>query len=406
MRLPALLLRVGFVTLTAACADATVAVDPDPTPVTPVTPVPTPPAGGVTLANVQLVGGWRLDVAFASEGLAVVTDGDGVAVEALAGAHVQTQGVHLYDLATPPGSGSDVAQYPLLTPRRTWTVAELFPRWISGQTLRDLAAVRTATGYDLAGIGRVFYNTAPRSSTQISVRGIGGRGAGATLGATREIPVDLPEQEFSGFIKHSDPTRDLGAIGAGAYDSGQGSVAGLSYAVRTNAGTWTRLLRPPPFGDLTSPRLPRDTAYSCPDGASWVCLPPVGGRGVWSTERIGGGGVRVGDDLLFLATLGYGPRRYGRQTYTFGDPALDRAVAYVFTQDATGAVHFRGYERWPHAAPGELVIGTALARWHGTTALHLFVVTSNAWGTGRDRTGSVLQVFRLTGSLTGTAGGG
>jgi hypothetical protein len=207
--------------------------------------------------------------------------------------------------------------------------------------------------------------------------------------------VDLPEQEFSGFIKHADPARDLGAIGAGAYDSGQGSVGGLSYAIREANGSWTRLLRPPGFGDLTSPRLPRDDRYSCPDGMSWVCLPPVAGRGVWSTERIGGGGVRFGDHVLFIATLGYGPRTYSRQSYTFGDPAQDRAVAYFFSHDATGAVSFRSFEPWPHAAPGENVIGTAIGRLRGSTALHLLVVKTMAWGSGRNRTGSVLQVFRI-----------
>ena len=116
--------------------------------------------------------------------------------------------------------------------------------------------------------------------------------------------MDLPEQEFSGFIKHADPARDRGAFGAGAYDSGQGSVGALSYAVRGTHGSWTRLLHPPGCGDLASERLPRDAEYSCPEAASWVCLPPVSGRGVWSTERIRGGGVRFGDHLLFIATLG------------------------------------------------------------------------------------------------------
>lgn len=381
--LPVILLAV-----VTACAD----------PVASVTTPTEPPAttGAPTVASFELVGGYRLEVSYASEGLALVTDTDGFVVEAIAGAHAHTHSVHLYDLRMAPGAGTDADAYPLRAPLRTWRVAELFPRWIQGQSLRDLTAVRTPSGYELAGIGRVFYNTTPRASTQISVRTVTGLGESAMLGATREIPVDLPEQEFSGFIKHADAARDLGAIGAGAYDSGQGSVGGLSYAVRGASGSWVRLLRPPGFGDLTAPRLPRDTDYSCPDGASWVCLPPVNGRGVWSTERIGGGGVRYGDHVLFIATLGYGPRTYGRQSYTFGDPAQDRAVAYFFSHDtATGAVAFRGYERWGWAAPGENVIGTAVGRLRGSTALHLFVVKANAWGSGRDRTGAVLQVFRI-----------
>ena len=146
---------------------------------------------------------------------------------------------------------------------------------------------------------------------------------GTVLGPAREIPVDLPEQEFSGFIKHADSRTDLSVIGAGAYDSGQGSVGGLSYAQQQPNGSWTRLLQPPSFGDLTAPRLPRDTAYSCPDGPSWVCIPPIGNVGVSSTERVGGGGVRFGNTVMFIATPGYGDRRYNRQSYTFGDPSKD-----------------------------------------------------------------------------------
>jgi hypothetical protein len=349
-----------------------------------------------TVANFTLVGGYRLEIGYASEGLALVTDRDGYVVEAVGGAHVYTNSVHLYDLSALPGAGADAAQYPLLRPVQTWKVADLFPRWIGGQTLRDLAVVPTPGGYELAGIGRVFYNTSPRAVTQISVRGIIGHGAAATMGVAREIPVNLPEQEFSGFVKHVDAAGDLDAIGAGAYDSGQGSVAGLSYATRDTDGTWTRRLTPPPFGDLSSPRLPRDADYSCPEGASWVCLPPVQGTGVWSTERIGGGGVRYGDHVLFIATLGYGPRSYARQSYTFGDPAQDRAVAYFFRHDPlNGTVSFRRYDRWVHAAPGEKVIGVALGKLRGSPAVHLFVVKTGAWFIGSDRAGSVLQIFRI-----------
>lgn len=273
-------------------------------------------------------------------------------------------------------------------------MSTLFPRWIPGQSLRDVAAMRTANGYELAGIGRVYYNTAPRSTTQISVREL--LANGTALGATREMAVDLPEQEFSGFIKHTTSSVDVTAIGGGAYDSGQGSVGGLSYATRDGSARWTRRLTPPSFGDITSPRLPRDTLYSCPDGASWVCIPPAGGVGVWSTERIGGGGVRIGNTILFIATLGYGDRRYDRQSYTFGDPALDRAVAYFFRQnDDTGRVEFVAYDRWPAAAIGEPVIGVAVGRLRGVSGTLLFVAKGSAWEAGLYRSSPVLQVFRV-----------
>ncbi len=344
-------------------------------------------------ATFELLGGYRLATDYPSEGLALVTDTDGFAVEAIAGAHVFEHALHVYSVREAFGPGRDVAAYPVVAPLRRWSVVASFPDWLTGQTLRDVAVHATPNGYEVAGIGRVFYNTAPRSTTQISVREL--TASGTALGATRVIPVALPEQEFSGFIKHVDSRSDFSAIGAGAYDSGQGSVAGLSYAVRDATGGWQRLLTPPAFGDLSSARLPRDTGYSCPGGASWVCIPPAGGQGVWSTERIGGGGVRFGDVVLFIATLGYGEREYTRQSYTFGDPDADRAVAYFFRHDANGAVRFLGYDRWTPADEGHRVIGVALGRLRGVDGPLLFVTTAGAWGAGPAPTSPMLQVFRI-----------
>ncbi len=358
--------------------------------------VPTPIVATVA-ANFELIGGYRLQSDFASDGLALVHDAEGYVIEAIAGANAQTNSVHVFDLRTAPGSGANAMAYPSLAPVRTWRAAQLFPRWIAGQNLRDVTVITTPGGYEVAGIGRVFYNTSPRPTTQINIREL--RNNGTTLGDAREIPVDLPEQEFSGFIKHAEHENDLSAIGAGAYDSGQGSVGGLSYATRQPNGQWTRLLNPPSFFDITTPRLPRDNGYSCPDGASWVCIPPVGDRGVWSTERIGGGGVRFGRTVLFIATLGYGARTYGRQSYTFGDASLDRAVAYFFTHDdVSQSVHFVGYDRWTPADPGEPVVGVALGRLRGNPSLLLYVLKANAWENERYRVSPVLQIFRIKGT--------
>ena len=384
-RIPVLALALS------ACAPAREITAPvEQIPQTPPVTIPTPSASSAF----ELLGGYRLNADYASEGLALVTDADGFTVGVIGGGHAHSYSLNVYELQTPIGAGSDAALYPILTPVRNWPVSTLFPRWIQGQNLRDVTAIRTANGYELAGIGRVYYNTAPRRTTQISVRAL--LANGTALGATREIAVDLPEQEFSGFIKHTTSSVDLTAIGGGAYDSGQGSVGGLSYATRDSSARWTRRLTPPSFGDITSPRLPRDTLYSCPDGASWVCIPPAGGVGVWSTERIGGGGVRIGNTILFIATLGYGDRRYDRQTYTFGDPALDRAVAYFFRQnDETGRVEFVAYDRWPTAAIGEPVIGVAVGRLRGVSGTLLFVAKANAWEAGLYRSSPVLQVFRV-----------
>lgn len=152
-------------------------------------------------------------------------------------ANAQTNALHLYDLRQPFSAAADAAASPVIVPKRTWLTRDLFPRMMAAQTIRDVAVVATAAGYELAGIGRVYYNTAPRAHTQINVRALSADRA--TLGAPREIAVDLPEQEFSGFMKSLRAATDLQAIGSGAYDSGQGSVRGLSYAVQDSAVAWT-----------------------------------------------------------------------------------------------------------------------------------------------------------------------
>jgi hypothetical protein len=362
---------------------------------------PTPPSAAAPAAPLAsaftLLGGVRLASPYASEGLALLTDAEGQVTAIIAGAHRHEQALHRYALPDRVGAGDRVSEYPLLVPERTWAVRALFPSWPEGQSLRDVTVVRTADGYDLAGIGRVFYNTSPRADTRISIRALDARGD--TTSMTRRIEVPLPEQEFTGFVKHLDPARDLETIGGGGYDSGQGSVAGISLA-RLDNGRWTRQLSPPSFADLSSPRLPRDAEYSCPDGASWVCLPPVNGRGIWSTEQVPSGGVRLGNTLLFIATLGYGPRSYARQSATFGDPALDRAVAYRFVIDpVTDAVAYLRHDHWTFAPPGRSVIGMGVGRWRGERRPVLFVVVANAWGDGASLDAPVLQLYRIERAL-------
>src|SRR6185503_10797510 len=121
-------------------------------------------------------------------------------------------------------------------------------------------------------------------------------------------------------------------------------------AVESSDGTWRVVYQSPEFGDIASPRLPRDPDYSCPEGPSWVCIPPVDGAGSWSTERIWGGGARIGDTALILPSLGYGERKYSNQSSTFGDSSLDQVSLYLFSIDpATGDYSFKGFYPWPHS---------------------------------------------------------
>ena len=376
-----------------ACGRETTPVAP-----TPDAPTPQSPTPDASWARTRFlrVGGWRLDIPYAGEGLAIATDADGFAEAVFTSGHVQQDVVHRTGLLAPGVGDSTIAALPVLVPAETWPVASLFPDLPDGQRVRDLAVVPQGTGRELAALGRVFYQTAPQPETRLVLRALDA--AGRPTGAARSVPVPLPAQEFSGFVKHRDAVHDLAHIGGGGYESGQGSVAGISYAVQRD-GQWRRLLHPPAFGDLVSPRLPRDTAYRCPDGPSWVCLPPVAGRGVWSTERIFGGGIRLGDTVLFLPTLGYGERTYARQSATFGDPARDRVVLYRFVQSAAAdSLAFVGYEPWPFTTDGQTVQGLALGWLRGVDAPVLFMLVGNAWGRGAAHDAPALLAFRIIGA--------
>lgn len=60
-------------------------------------------------ASFQLLGGYRLQNDFASEGLGLVRDADGYVVEAIGGANAQTNALNLYDIRQPFVTGADVA---------------------------------------------------------------------------------------------------------------------------------------------------------------------------------------------------------------------------------------------------------------------------------------------------------
>jgi hypothetical protein len=362
----------------------------------PVQPPPDPPAASASWARTRLrpLGGWRLDIPYAGEGLAIVPDASGLADAVYTSGHLQQDVLHRTRLRVAASGDSVIDAMPRLVPDDTLHVASVFPDLPSGQRVRDFAVTPRGSGLELAALGRVFYNTTPRAQTRIVMRALDA--SQRPVGAVRSMDVPLPEQEFSGFIKQGDASRDLAAIGGGGYESGQGSVGGISYAA-LRGSDWRRLLQPPGFGDLLSPRLPRDSAYACPGGASWVCLPPANGRGVWSTERLFGGGVRLGDTVLFLPTLGYGERTYERQSATFGDPARDRVSLYRFVHHTSDSVVFVAHEPWPFTTPGQSVHGMALGRLPGVTEPVLFVLVAGAWGHGASHDAPALLVYaRIT----------
>lgn len=90
-------------------------------------------------SSFELVGGWRLQVEFASGGLALVRDADGFVVEAIGGAQISTAKVNLYDLRGGAGKGSMASARPVLAPTWQWSMAALFPKVPAGQNLRDYA---------------------------------------------------------------------------------------------------------------------------------------------------------------------------------------------------------------------------------------------------------------------------
>lgn len=344
------------------------------------------------------VAGWRLPQDFASEGLALIQDPDGYVVEAVGGAHVYNAAFNVYNLRGPLISGTDRNSYPISTILRRWGHAELFPDKDPRHNLRDAIVRHTDNGnYVIYGIGRVYYNTTPASSTRFNARQL--LDGGTRLGFTETILVDKPEQHFTGFIHRSDLTREVTELGGGAYDSGQGSPFGLSYASRSMSGSWKWILEPPPFSSMDwTLRMPRPLGYSCAGGDSWVCIEPKVDngvlRGVWSTERQAGGMVRFGSIAFALPTLGFGIRDYAYQSYTFGLGELDKAWGYFFKENpSTGLMEYWGYDGWPYSNNGEIVLGMALGRLRGVPGVLLFVTTGYAWQAGMYQDGPILQAF-------------
>jgi hypothetical protein len=219
-----------------------------------------------------------------------------------------------------------------------------------------------------------------------------------SIGNAEKIPVNIPEQWVTGF--GGTETRLWG----GAYDSGQGTTMGPVLASRADNGQWNILYRAPDLGNFSNaiPLLPRPQGYNCTDGDSWVCHAPIPFAptndvfGVWTTERIAGGGVEIGDVAMILPTLGFGDRNYANQSYTFGPANLDKSYAYYFRKNANGKYEFLNYDDWPFSYPGENIIGMKIGKLEGRSGLYLFVVRSNAYYYGIYKTGSVVDIFKIT----------
>jgi len=340
------------------------------------------------------VGGFKVPVEFASSGIGLVTNDNGEVIKIAAGDHTYQQSMSIYNIQGQSILGStQVSNYPSIAREVTLTRAALFPYWDSRHDLRDYFITSSANGSEnrICGVGRMYYNTNPQPSTNIHCTQTSNNFS--TIGAAEQIPVNIPEQWVTGFGGGED--RLLG----GAYDSGQGTTMGPVLGSKQPNGSWTVLYRAPNLGDFTSslyPVLPRPLGYNCIAGNNWVCHEPISGVGVWTTERIYGGGVEMGDVAMVLPTLAFGDRDYAFQTSTFGLPALDKTYAYYFRRNAqTGKYQLQNYDAWPFSSAGQNIIGMKIGKLPGQSGIFLFVVRNNAYVYGMYNVGSVVDIFEI-----------
>jgi hypothetical protein len=356
-----------------------------------------PPGAIITTQTFTLVGGFKIPAEFTSSGIGLVTNSAGETIKIVVGNHTYEQAMSVYDIR---GKQINIAltNYLQLTKEVTLTRANLFPYWDNRHDLRDYFITSSANGVHnrICGVGRMYYNTNPQLTTNIHCTQVNDNFT--SIGNAEKIPVNIPEQWVTGF--GGSETRLWG----GAYDSGQGTTMGPVLASRADNGQWNILYRAPDLGNFSNaiPLLPRPQGYNCTDGNSWVCHAPIPFAptndvyGVWTTERIAGGGVEIGDVAMILPTLGFGERNYANQSYTFGPANLDKSYAYYFRKNANGKYEFLNYDDWPFSNQGENIIGMKIGKLEGRSGLYLFVVRSNAYYYGLYKAGSVVDIFKIS----------
>ncbi|HMO36419.1 MAG TPA: hypothetical protein PKA06_10275, partial [Gemmatales bacterium] len=245
-----------------------------------------------------LLGGWRLTAEFARGGMAIDHTGKKLYLVG----HAERDEVYEYELPE-MGPGQDPQQWPALKPVR------VIPGWWQDGYANSLAYHE---GKLWAAI-RKFYDTSPPKTLTLF----------ASDGSQKEI--NLPRQQFSGFVKSAGKFPELGC---GGYESGQGSAFGPTLATIEGKA----LIYHDFNADWKSREKREPNYYPVERKDCWTALEPreIQGKleGRWACDRVYGGGVRLPSGIYFWPYMGIGDIDYARQSTTFA--AKDQTYLYQY----------------------------------------------------------------------------
>jgi hypothetical protein len=256
----------------------------------------------------QLLGGYRVTGDFARGAIAINWDTRKLYMVG----HAQRNEVYEYDLPENYGVGSDINLWPRLNPVVT------HPGWWEDGYANGLCMWNGK----LWAIVRKFYDTSPPSNLTLFAQD------------GEKIVINLPRQKFNGFIKGG--TQLL--IGAGGYESGQGSCSGPTLADLNGNVLINHEWPSSPEGENWNKRAPREPNYypvNHTDG--WVAWEPrvVNGvlEGRWASDRVYGGGLVLPEGICYWCIMGTEDLDYARQSETFGADNKNKVYKYIYDKN-------------------------------------------------------------------------
>lgn len=300
----------------------------------------------------RLLGGYRISEPFARGTFAI----DWTNRKLYMVGHAQENYVNEYLLPDEFGTGTDVNAWPILVKTRT------IPGWWEDGYANGLVVWRGK----LWAIVRKFYDTSPPSFLTLFAED------------GERITINLPRQKFNGFIKFGPGLDPL--IGAGGYESGQGSCSGPTLATLDGQVLINHQWPASPGVNLENwnKRASRDNNYwpvNHVDG--WVAWEPrdTNGDGVtegrWASDRVYGGGLVLPEGICYWCRMGTDDLSYARQSETFGDPNKNKTYKYIYDKNTyelirwelTDLLCIKGQEV---DAQGRIYLCEENA-WHGTS---------------------------------------
>jgi uncharacterized protein YkwD len=249
-----------------------------------------------------LLGGWRVAAPFARGQIAV----DWSTRRLWMAGFGQSNDIYEFDIPD-MGTGEDPSTWPVLQPTK---VIPAF--WPGGWPVYANGMIFWQG--ELWVSPRMTYDTAPPDTlTLYSESG-------------RTLTVDLPRQQFSGFIKRfgQDPL-----LGSGGTESGQGSARGPTAAGLDG----TVYLGPWNYGAGWDGREVRPADYYPVNHVdAWYALDPAnhgdGTQGRWASDQIYGGGLWLPEGVAYWPLMGTGDIDYAYQNLTLS--ATTETVEYLY----------------------------------------------------------------------------